>query len=165
MTKVVLAMGTLVLTGGLLLGSSLIANAAGSSKEEITTLEHNLIAATSADEAIKFYDGNPDVYDFVPPLQYKGTDAVHTDFNNFFGNAKDVKGEFVELEVVTDGKMGMARSLQHFTWKDKDDKPAEATIRVTDVLHKVKGEWKIMHSHISVPVDPKTGQGQMNLKS
>ncbi len=157
MKKLVLAMGATMLAGGLLLSASFKANAASGAKDEITTLEHKLIAATSADEAIKFYDGNPDVYDFVPPLQYKGTDAVHTDFNNFFSNAKDVKGEFVELEVVTDGKLGMARSLQHFTWKDKDDKPAEATIRVTDVLHKVKGEWKIMHSHISVPVDPKTG--------
>jgi ketosteroid isomerase-like protein len=165
MKKFVLTMGTLMLSGGLLLSVSNSANAAGSAKEEITALEHKLIAATSADEAIKYYDSNPDVYDFVPPLQYKGTDAVHTDFNNFFGNAKDVKGEFVELEVVADGKLGMARSLQHFTWKDKDDKAQEATIRVTDVFHKVKGEWKIMHSHISVPVDPKTGQGQMNLKS
>jgi len=53
--------------------------------------------------------------------------------------------------------MGMARSLQHFTWTDKDGKAMEATIRVTDVLHKVGGQWKVIHSHISVPVDPKTG--------
>ena len=165
MKRFVLAMGAMALAGGLMFGSG-SANAAGSAKDEITALEHKLIAAPNADETMKYYDHNEDVdvYDFVPPLQYKGTDAVHTDFNNFFSNATDVKGEFVELVVVTDGKMGMARSIQHFTWKDKDGKAQEATIRVTDVLHKVKGEWKIMHSHISVPVDPKTGQGQMNLK-
>ncbi len=98
-------------------------------------------------------------------MQYKGATAVRGDLDNFFSNAKDVKGEFVELVVVTDGKMGMARSIQHFTWKDKDGKPQEGTFRVTDVYHKVKGKWKVIHSHVSVPVDPKTGQGQMNLKS
>jgi ketosteroid isomerase-like protein len=167
MKRVGLALGTILLAGGLILSGNLKANAAGSAKDEITALEHKVITATSADETMKYYDNNEDVdvYDFVPPLQYKGKDSVHTDFNNFFANATDVKGEFVELVVVTDGKMGMARSIQHFTWKDKEGKANEATIRVTDVLHKVKGGWKIMHSHISVPVDPKTGQGQMNLKS
>jgi ketosteroid isomerase-like protein len=71
----------------------------------------------------------------------------------------------VELVVVTDGKLGMARSIQHFTWKDKDGKPSEATFRVTDVFHKVDGQWKVIHTHASVPVDPKTGMGQMDLKS
>jgi ketosteroid isomerase-like protein len=143
------------------------ANAAAGAKEQITDLEHKLIAATSADEAMKYYDDkDANVFDFSgPPLQYDGSDAVHGDFNNFFANAKDIKGEFVQLVVVSDGKMGMARSIQHFTWTGADGKPGEATIRVTDVLHKVGGAWKIMHSHISVPVDPKTGQGQMNIKS
>jgi ketosteroid isomerase-like protein len=76
-----------------------------------------------------------------------------------------VKGKFVELVVVTDGKMGMARSIQHFTWTGKDGKPAEGTFRVTDVFQKVDGQWKVIHSHVSVPVDPATGQAQMNLKS
>ncbi|HZP44309.1 MAG TPA: nuclear transport factor 2 family protein [Candidatus Binataceae bacterium] len=142
------------------------AYAAASAKDQISDVEHKLIAATSADEAIKYYDAtDADVFDFSgPPLEYQGTDAVHTDFNNFFSNAKDVKGEFKELVIVTDGRMGMARSLQHFTWTGKDGKPAEALIRVTDVLKKEPTGWKIIHSHISVPVDPKTGQGLLNLK-
>jgi ketosteroid isomerase-like protein len=160
-------LGTIVLAGGLMLTASLSANAAGNAKEEITATEHKMIAATSADELMKYYDDGEEVtvYDFTPPLEYKGVKAVHDDFANFFTNAKEPKGEFVELVVVTDGKMGVARSIQHFTWKDKDDKPQEATIRVTDIFHKVNGKWKVMHTHVSVPVDPKTGQGQMNLKS
>ena len=142
------------------------ARAASSAKEQITAVENKLISATSADEVMKYIDQNDvDFYDFAPPLQYKGATAVRGDLDNFFGNAKDVKGEFVELVVVTDGKLGMARSIQHFTWKDKDGKPSEATFRVTDVFHKVDGQWKVIHTHASVPVDPKTGMGQMDLKS
>ena len=156
-----------VVGAALALGLSLSASATDFTKDEATikAIEHEIADAATIDQFMRHIDKEAVLYDFVPPLQYKGTTSVHDDFNNFFSNAKDPKGEFVELVVVTDGKMGMARSIQHFTWKDKDDKPQEATIRVTDVFHKVKGQWKVMHSHISVPVDPKTGQGQMNLKS
>jgi ketosteroid isomerase-like protein len=140
--------------------------AAGSAKQEITDLEHKCIAATNAEQAMACFDPSDVVlYDFIPPLKYAGAKAVRGDFDNAFANFLDAKGEFVELEVVTDGKLGVARSIQHFTWKSKDGKPMAATFRVTDVLHKVGGKWKIFHSHISVPVNPDTGKGEMNLKS
>lgn len=144
---------------------STAAFASGDAKAQITELEHKLITATSADEALKYYDSNKvAVFDFEPPLQYVGAQAVRADFNNFFSNAKDIKGEFLQIDVVTDGRLGIVNSIQHFTWTGKDGKPMAATLRVTDSLHKVSGEWKIFHSHISVPVDPATGQAQMDLK-
>jgi len=168
MKKLGLTIGAIVGVAGLVLSLGINANAASNAKDEkaIRGVENKIISATSTDEVMKYYDQNDiDLYDFVPPLQYEGATAVHGDLDNFFNNAKDVKGEFVQLVVVTDGKLGMARSIQHFTWNDKDGKAQEATLRVTDVFHKVDGKWKVIHSHVSVPVDPKTGQAQMNLKS
>jgi|SRR5271165_2549590 len=165
MKRFELAIGTIVAMATMVLSFGLNANAAGSAKDEITAVENKAIAATTTDEAMKYFDENIVLYDVAPGLQYKGAAAVRAHTDDFFNNATDVKAEFVELEVVTDGKMGMARSIQHFTWKDKAGKAQEATLRVTDVYHKVKGEWKIFHSHVSAPVDLKTGQGQMNLKS
>ena len=101
---------------------------------------------------MKYYDKNDiDLYDFVPPLQYEGATAVHGDLDNFFNNAKDVKGNFVVLVVETGGTMGMARSIQHFTWTDAAGKPQEATLRVTDVFRKEDGKWKVIDLHVSVP--------------
>jgi len=158
----------IVVAAGLLLSLSINANAAGNAKDEaaIKGVENKIIAATSTDEVMKYYDQNDiDLYDFSGPLQYQGATAVHGDLDGFFSNAKDVKGTFVEMVVVTDGKLVIVRSIQHFTFTDKDGKAQEATLRVTDVFHKTGGKWKVIHSHVSVPVDPKTGQGQMNLKS
>jgi ketosteroid isomerase-like protein len=141
---------------------------AASPQKEISDLEHKCIAATSTDEAASLgcFDQNDIVlYDFIPPLEYKGAKAVRGDLDNFFNNAKNVKGEFVELQVITDGKLGVARSIQHFTWTTKDGKPMQATLRVTDVLHKTQGGWKVFHTHVSVPVNPDTGKAEMNLKS
>jgi ketosteroid isomerase-like protein len=141
---------------GLLLGAVAVAAmvwtvgfkafAAGSAKQEITELEHKCIAATNTDEAMACDDPNDIVlYDFSPPLEYSGSRAVRRDLDNFFNNAKNIKGEFVEMHVVTDGKLGVVRSIQHFTWTSKDGKPMEGTFRVTDALHKVGGHWKIFH--------------------
>jgi ketosteroid isomerase-like protein len=156
-----------VLTATMLaLGFAYTADAAGDAQAEIIEFEHKCIAATNTDQAMTCMDEKKIVlYDFAPPRKYAGAKAVRGDLDNFFNNAKDAKGDFVELEVVTDGKLGVVRSVQHFTWKDKDGKPMEATFRVTDALHKVKGQWKIFHSHVSVPVDPATGKGDMQSKT
>ena len=142
--------------------------AAGNSKQEITDLEHKCIAATSTDQAasIGCFDENDIVlYDFIPPLEYSGDKAVRGDLDNFFNNAKNVKGEFRQLQVVTDGKLGIVYSIQHFTWTSKDGKPMEATLRVTDAWHKAGGKWKIFHTHVSVPVNPATDKAEMDLSS
>jgi ketosteroid isomerase-like protein len=166
MKKIGFLMGAIAIAG-LAWAVSLNAFAAGNAKQEITELEHKCIAATSTDQAesLGCFDKNDIVlYDFIPPLEYSGAQAVRGDLDNFFNNAKDVKGEFLQLDVVTDGRLGVARSIQHFTWTGKDGKPMEATLRVTDAWHKAEGKWKVFHTHVSVPVNPTTGKAEMNLK-
>jgi ketosteroid isomerase-like protein len=162
-----LSIGAIIGVAGLLLSLN-IANAAGDANDEaaIRGVENGIMAATSADEIMKYYDANNvDLFDCFGPLQFHGATAVHGAFDGFCSNVKDVKGQIVEMAVVTDGKLGMVRSIQHFTFTHKDGKAGEATIRLTDVLHKAGGAWKVIHQHVSVPLDPSTGQGQMNLTS
>ncbi|MBI3246380.1 MAG: nuclear transport factor 2 family protein [Deltaproteobacteria bacterium] len=154
-----------VISAAALVWSFGAARAAGDSKAEITALEHKLIAATSADEVMTFQDEREIVlYDYMVPLQYVGAKAVRADFEKFFSSAKNVKGDFVSLRVVVDKKVGVAHSLQHFTWTDKDGKPGEGTFRVTDGWQKVKGQWRLFHTHVSFPLNPENGKAEMNLK-
>ncbi len=166
MKRIISLIGTIAAVAVLTLGTSFTASAAGNAKDEkqIKDIEQKIIDATSADQVMKYYDkNNIDLYDFHAPLQYQGATAVNDDLVNAFKDAPNLKGKFVQLVVVTDGKMGMARSIQHFTWTGKDGKPAEGTFRVTDVFQKVGGQWKVIHSHVSVPIDPATGKPDMNL--
>ena len=154
-----------VISAAVLVWSFGAAHAAGDAKAEITALEHKLIAATSADEAMAFQDEKEIVlYDYLVPLQYVGATAVRADFEKFFSSAKNIKADFVSLRVIAGGKVGVAHSIQHFTWTDKDGKPGEGTFRVTDGWQKVKGQWKLFHTHVSFPIDPATGKAEMNLK-
>jgi ketosteroid isomerase-like protein len=166
MRKRGLITGMIVGVAGVLLSLSLNAHASAQDEKAIKDVENKMIATTNTNDLMKYYDqSDVDVYDLAGPLQYAGNAAVRGDFDNVFANFAGGKGEFIELVVVTDGKMGMARSIQHFAWTDKTGKPQQATVRVTDVFHKVDGQWKVIHTHISAPMDPKTGLTQTNLKS
>jgi ketosteroid isomerase-like protein len=137
---------------------------AADAKTEITALEHQCAAATSADELMaKCYDSSSEVsvYDLTPPREFVGPKAVHDDFDTFFQSVKNPKVEFINLHVYTDGKLGFARSIQHFTGTNKEGKPMDLTFRVTDCLHKVNGKWKILHTHVSFPVDLATGKAEL----
>ena len=166
MRKPGLITGTIVAAAALLINVSINAHASSKNEQAIRDVENKMIATTNTDDLMKYYDQNDvDVYDLAGPLQYEGNAAVRGDFDNVFATFVGAKGNFVELVVVADGKMAMARSIQHFAWTDKAGKPQEVTVRVTDVFHKLHGQWKVIHTHISAPMDPKTGLTQTNLKS
>jgi ketosteroid isomerase-like protein len=156
----------LTLTAFVLLWSTTFnTRAAGDPKTEITEIEQKALAASTASELLAFYDPKDIItYDYIPGLQYVGAKAVYADVDHFFSNTKNLKGNFVDLQVETDGTMGVAHSLQHFTWIDNSGAQQEATFRVTNCYHKTNGQWKIFHMHTSFPVDPVTWKAQTNLK-
>ncbi len=136
-------------------------------QQDITDLEHKLADAQTAQQAIQYYAPGDEVTLFDmsgPPREYDGQKAIRADLEKGFAGLKDLKVNFLELKVDTDGQFGYARSVQHFTAKTPDGKPVDITFRQTDVLRKVDGQWKIVHQHISVPVDMKTGKADMSSK-
>ncbi|HUA32956.1 MAG TPA: nuclear transport factor 2 family protein [Candidatus Binataceae bacterium] len=139
---------------------------AADSKAEIEALEHKCAQATSVDELMNCYEPSDDVvvYDIGTPREFDGRKAVRGDFQGFFDTIKNPKVEFVSMHVVSDGKMAMANSIQHFTGTGKDGKPIDMTFRVTDVWQKQKGQWKMIHSHVSFPTDMATGKADMQSK-
>jgi hypothetical protein len=72
--------------------------------------------------------------------------------------------EFINLHVVSDGKLGVAESVQHMSATDNSGKPIDMIFRVTDVWRKEKDGWKIIHSHISLPVDMASGNADLESK-
>jgi ketosteroid isomerase-like protein len=139
---------------------------AADAKADITELEHKCATAATVDDLMGCYDASDDlvVYDISTPREFDGPAAVRGDFQAFFDNSKNPKIEFISLHVTTDGKLGAAESVQHFTGTDKAGKPVDMIFRVTDVWRKEKGGWKIIHSHISFPIDMASGKADMQAK-
>jgi ketosteroid isomerase-like protein len=135
-------------------------------KADITELEHKCAATTTVDELMACYDTSEDlvVYDVSTPREFDGPTAVRADFQNFFDAFKNPKIEFINLHVTTDGRLGVAESVQHMTATDKSGKPLDFIFRVTDVWRKEKGAWKIIHTHLSFPADLASGKADMQAK-
>jgi len=143
------------------------AQAASTDEKAISDVEHKLAASTNAQEAIKYFDPTDQVVVLDisgPPREHFGPKDVKADLEKGFAGMKDMKAQFIELKVITDGKLGYARSVQRFTATGPDGKPVDITFRETDLLHKVDGQWKILEQHISVPVDMATGKADMASK-
>jgi len=61
-----------------------------------------------------------------------------------------------DLDVTVGGDIAYSHSIQHISATDKNGKPAELTVRVTDGYKKVDGKWLIAQEHVSVPFDLET---------
>ena len=147
-----------VLASAVILALSLnfYAIAASNAKDEqaLREVDNGIIAAQTTDQIMQYVDKDMVLSDFLPPMEYDGEKAIRAHFDQFFNNATDIKAEFVKVKIITDGKLGIVYSIQHFTWKNKDGKPGDGTFRLTDVFHKVGGQWKDIHTHVSLPPQP-----------
>jgi ketosteroid isomerase-like protein len=99
----------------------------------------------------------------MSPREFAGQKAIHDHLAEFSG-LKDLKVDFLELRVISDGQLAVARSVQHVTGKDSGGKPFDSTFRVTDIWRRTNGQWKLIHAHVSYPVDMKTGKADMASK-
>ena len=132
-------------------------------EQTISDLEHKVATITNGDELMKYWDSGDDIvlFDMMgPPREYAGHKAIHDHADEFSGWTNP-KVDFVELKVISDGNLALARSVQHFAATTPDGKPFEVTFRATDVWRKRGGQWKLINSHASIPVDLKTGKADM----
>jgi uncharacterized protein (TIGR02246 family) len=105
------------------------------------------------------------VFDVVPPRQYVGAEAYRKDWQSFLGAVKGpVKFDVTDLKIESDGAMAWSHSIQHLSATGANGQPMDMTVRVTDVYRKTPNGWRIVHEHVSVPVDLETGKADLQSK-
>ena len=136
-------------------------------REDIKALEDRFIAAVKAkdlDAIMKVYAPGRGlfVFDVVPPRQYVGADAYRKDWKGFLDTFKGpIKFTVSDLSIDAAGKMAYSHSVQHVSGTDTKGKAVDFTVRVTDVYRKMGGDWRVVHEHVSVPVNMDTGKPDM----
>ncbi len=165
MKKVIFLVGVLVIGAVLYSLANLAeAKAKGNDAADIKAVEQGIATAAKArdlDAIMKNYPPGDTlfVFDIIPPRQYVGYDAFRKDWQGFLDTfTGPITYELVDLNVVSDGKLGYAHMIQHIAGTGKDGKPIELDVRVTDVLRKSNGRWRIIHEHASFPVDMTTAK-------
>ena len=161
---------TIALIAGLALSLPTAAAAPATEEAKIRALEAQFAAAFNAKDAdaiMKVYVPNESlvVFDVVPPRQYVGANAYRKDWQDFFAHVKGpLKFEISDLGITTDGRLGYSHSIQRVSGTDSKGQPIDLTVRVTDVYRKIRGNWVIVHEHVSVPVDLDTGKPDLSSK-
>jgi uncharacterized protein (TIGR02246 family) len=137
---------------------------------DINASVQRLVAAVNAKDlnAIMAYY-TPDetllVFDALLPRQYVGATAFRKDWEGFLAvYPTTVHAEVTDLKVETDGNLGYSHCIFRTVGPDKDGKPLDFTVRVTDIYKKVNGKWLAVHEHVSWPVDIATGKADLMSK-
>ena len=98
------------------------------------------------------------VYDLLPPLQHEGVEAVRKSwksaFHDFVGRADY---EVRDLDITVNDDVAFCHSLNRFGGATRDGKLVNNWLRTTIGFRKIDGLWKILHQHVSVPIDMQTG--------
>src|SRR5215469_14100912 len=92
-----------------LIGAWVVA-APADDQQEISNLERKVAVTGDPDEAIKYFESGDEVvlFDIMGPSpEFVGQKTIHDHMHDAWG-AKDVKAEFLELKVISDGKLALA---------------------------------------------------------
>jgi uncharacterized protein (TIGR02246 family) len=123
-----------------------------------------LIRSYDLDGLMDFYSSDVVVFDVVPPRQQVGEE-----FRSLISKAlrtfdKSFTIDVEDLAIVVRGGLAYARSIHHIKAAAESGAEWDWTCRVTHVLQKDAGRWRILHEHSSVPVDL-FGSGMADLQA
>lgn len=105
------------------------------------------------------------VFDVQPPREVKGRAAYRKDWEDAFNSVSGpIEVENSDMDVTSGADIAYVHYINHIVVTMKDGKKAKFTVRVTDCLKKISGVWLIAHTHVSVPVDMRTGEADLQSK-
>jgi ketosteroid isomerase-like protein len=104
-------------------------------------------------------------YEHSTPLQRTSIDEIREECRRGFALVGDDFAWTVpDLQVVSDGDLAVAWGLNRMTDRPADGSEATTWSRGTRVFWRSEGGWKMIHQHVSFPVDPETGFAAIGLE-
>jgi ketosteroid isomerase-like protein len=103
-------------------------------------------------------------FDLVPPIRHEGADAIRRLWSkSLAGFEPPLDYDFQQLHIEVSGDMAFARCLNRFGGTRSDGAQVVNWMRSSFAFRRIDGRWKVVHEHVSVPFDMKTGQALLNL--
>lgn len=138
-----------------------------SSEQELRQLLDERIAAVRTKDPeplARRHAENVVAFDVLPPLMRRGPGPIIEKTQQWFdGYATDIGYEVEELEIHADGDLGFCWFVYNVKGTLKTGDDVDMWVRATLCCQKVNGDWRIVHDHESVPFDPVTGKGVVDL--
>jgi uncharacterized protein (TIGR02246 family) len=133
-------------------------------EEQVRELTRNWLKAVHARDAeavMACYADDVITYDLFTPTKVTGTAAYRKNYEMWFQCCQNgpPSYEIKELDVVAGDDIAFCRSLNRMTGPNAEGTEEESWLRVTVCLRKIGGEWKVVHEHVSVPLDLQSQKG------
>jgi uncharacterized protein (TIGR02246 family) len=104
-------------------------------------------------------------YEHGGPLQYVGLDAVREVCRAGLESSEGpVTWEIPDLRVEVAGDLAVTWGLDRITPRDAAGTPRPTWSRGTRVFRRRDGRWRMVHQHLSFPLDPDTGEARTDLE-
>jgi ketosteroid isomerase-like protein len=104
-------------------------------------------------------------FDIEPPLQHVGAEAKWKNWAGVFAAYRRPLGyELRDLAITVGGDVAFARSLNRISGMLQNGSRNDHWVRWTACFRKFGDEWLIVHDHISVPLDLRSGKALLDLE-
>jgi uncharacterized protein (TIGR02246 family) len=119
------------------------------------------LRAKDLDALMAHYAPDVVVFDLPPPLHRRGADAYRKNFEGWFAMVEgQIDYQVSELRIAIGGDVAFFHHLARVRTRRKTGDEtgywSDYSVRVSSGCRKVNGRWKIVHEHISVPLDMQT---------
>jgi ketosteroid isomerase-like protein len=103
-------------------------------------------------------------FDLVPPLRYVGADAYRKRWEETFSSFQGPIGyEMHDLSITVGDDVAFAHSLNRLSATLTTGQQTDLWLRSTVCWRSINGQWLIVHTHVSVPVDVEHGKAVLDL--
>jgi uncharacterized protein (TIGR02246 family) len=104
-------------------------------------------------------------FDILPPLQAVGAETFVNHWREFFDSYQGpLHVEFPDVCVAAGEDVAFSHCLHRVKGTLKSGRQTDWWLRWTACYRKTSGKWQIVHEHVSVPVDLKSGRAIMDLQ-
>ena len=103
-------------------------------------------------------------YEHSAPLRYTDVDEIREECRRGFeSQSGDFRWTVPDLEVVVRDDVAVAWGLNRMANRNPDGTEDVTWSRGTRVFQRIDGAWKMIHQHVSFPIDPETGVAATDL--
>src|SRR5215471_7929686 len=115
------------------------------------------LRARDIDGIMSMYAPDLVSFDIVPPLRYLGTDAYRKRWEETFSSFQGPIGyEIADLSITVGDDVAFGHSLNRISGTLTTGQQTDLWLRWTVCFRKINGQWLIVHTQVSVPVDLET---------
>jgi uncharacterized protein (TIGR02246 family) len=119
------------------------------------------ISARDLDRLMKLYAPDMLYFDVVPPYKHRGAAAYRRTWEMMFPHLPPrIGAEQRDVEINVSGDLAVVRCLTRLINSETKETAAIGWVRVTVSFQRQQGAWRIIHEHVSVPIDPMTSKAE-----